>query len=72
MKVVGPILIDRSTSHITARLDPSNAFTIKVLGFISTPYKGNFTNIVLEMTFKEEPVPRITLDNMVSTHLGEI
>lgn len=72
MKIVGPILIGKLTSPITARLNPSNAFNIRVLGFIFIPSNGSFTKVVFGITFNEEPVSTNTLDSMVSMHLKEI
>lgn len=72
VKMVGPILIGRSTSPITYLLDPSKDFTIRVLGFMSIPSKGSFTKVVFGITFKDEHVSTKTLDNRVSTHFREI
>lgn len=69
VKVVGPILIGKFTSPITAYLEPPNALTIKMLGFILTHSKDNITKVVLGITFKEEPVSTKTLDSNVYTHL---
>ena len=72
VKIVGPILIGRSTSPITARLEPSNDFTIRVLGFIFIPSNGSFTKVVFGMTFSEEPVSTNTLYSIVSMHFKEM
>ena len=72
LKIVGPILVGKSTSPITARLEPSNAFTIRVLGFILIPSTGSFIKVVFGMTFSEEHVSTNTLDSIVSMHFKEI
>jgi hypothetical protein len=72
LKIVCPILVGKATSPTTARLEPSNAFTIRVLGFILIPSIGSFIKVVFGMTFNEEPVSTNTLDNIVSMHFKEI
>ena len=53
----------RSTSPITAFLDPSNAVTMTSLPLMGVPWKDNLARVDFVMIFKDEPVSMSTLAN---------
>ena len=59
----------RSTSLITAFLDPSNALTMTSLPLMGVPWKDNLARVDFGMTFKDEPVSTSTLAKASSPQL---